>query len=161
MVARIIRKLSSLVALGLAAVALCAHATSLVPTPRSLADYLDTADLIVVGRIGQVHKIHTFFGYDWIGPTPPAYLGIPMVDYAVIVTEVIRDDVRHPVSTRSPLLLRVIQDHSTISAPETLAQNAGEFLLFLTRNPDGATYGFWSFEHKVRLDDNAPEHLYG
>ncbi|MDF1584749.1 MAG: hypothetical protein P1P78_15765, partial [Methyloprofundus sp.] len=39
-------------------------------------------------------------------------------------------------------------------------ENQGRFILFLARNPDNETYGFYSLAHKVRLDNRGAKYFF-
>jgi hypothetical protein len=129
--------------------------------PQSIQDYIDTSDLIIVGNIGNIHKIHKFYGYQdnakelaKLDQNPASLFALPMVDYEVNVQEIVKDDVLFPVNKQKTVILRVSQAHNTIFTDKNAKENQGKFLLFLLRNPDNETYGFYSFMHKARLNDN-------
>ncbi len=146
-----------------------AYAISYPALPSSAKDYLGTSDLIVVGRIGALHKVHKFYGYQGnadklskLDLTSPFSLALPMVDYEVDIEEIIKNDSLFPVNENiKPLILRVIQNHDTIFNDKSTKENQGRFILFLSRNPDNETYGFYNFTHKVRLDNRNAKYLFG
>ena len=136
-----------------------AFALTYPPLPSDINGYLDTSDLIVIGRIGRLHQAHQFYGYgtgararEELDAHTPITLSLPMADYYIDVEEIIKDDEQFPISERatSPIL-RVIQRHDALFHASTARQNSGRFALFLRRNPDDQTYGFHSFMHRVKL----------
>lgn len=143
-------------------------ASSTVLPPVTVDGYLNSSDVIVLGRIGPVVSVHTFYGYqndaaerERIDDSTSMSSGVPMVDYEVIVDEVISTDGYYREDAGEPLVIRVMRDHDRLDETEVI-QDSGTFLFFLSRNPDDATYGFFSFGHKVNVDDDErPKYYFG
>jgi hypothetical protein len=151
----------------LAMMVFCAqsNATSFPAMPTTIRDYLDTSDVVVTGRIGRIIKVHSFYGYQEgadklaeLDKASPIPLGLPMVDYEVIVDETLKSDDFYSGGAE-PLVLRVVRDPATSADAINDEEYEGELLLFLSRNPDNETYGFYTFAHKINLDEK-PEYYF-
>jgi hypothetical protein len=99
------------------------------------------AHVIVTGTLGHVAGRGYFNGYDKSGQiiavrqrnSQEPSAGLPYVDYEVYLERALLDDGR--VKAGKPLVLRLIAD-------EAFTPGRGyRQLFFLTRNPDGQTYG--------------------
>lgn len=157
---------------GLFLMAICfsyGYATTFPGMPSGLDDYIRTSDIIVIGRIGEVLKVHTFYGYQESAAeleerdaSSPISLGLPMVDYEILVEEVIETDGYYTGTDTQPLTLRVVRSSDDISSESTIGQDSGLFVFFLSRNPDDETYGFYTFAHKVRIEerDGQPKYYF-
>jgi hypothetical protein len=84
----------------------------------------------------------------------PFPLGIPLVDFAVKVKEIIQDDKEFPrLNNEDSIILRTFQNHDNLSSPIAVKERSGSMILFLTRNPDDKTYGLYSIMHKVMFNN--------
>ncbi|HEX6292575.1 MAG TPA: hypothetical protein VFZ66_25545 [Herpetosiphonaceae bacterium] len=124
----------------------------LMPTPNTLGELVEKADIIVVGTIGEELRQQSFVGYDEQGRAItasdqrlPAEAETLFHDFAVNVEEVIKDD--GTIQAQQPLVLRTIFARNTKEIDP--AQHypgvfpGDRYLLLLSRNPDHATYGFY------------------
>lgn len=143
------------------------QATSYPPLPASVEDYLKTSHIAVIGRIGRVIKSHTFYGYqenaaerERLDPLTPLQLGFPVVDYEIVIEEVLMDDGYLAKRHGEPLVLRVLQGHTVEEVAAAYAANRGRFIFFLSRNPDDVTYGTYSPAHKISLETGKPSYLF-
>jgi hypothetical protein len=143
------------------------YATTFPAIPETIQDYMKTSKVIVIGRIGKIARIHTFYGYqenaselERLDASSPMSLGLPMADYEIVVEEVIKADEQYFAQTDSPVILRVVQEHDPLHAHLANMENQGRFLLFMSRNPDNKTYGFYTFAHRVKLDAGKPRYLF-
>ncbi len=157
---KIICKSASILALALMSITSHVSASSLIAPPTTIDGYLDTSDVIVLGRIGNIVKIHTFYGYqdsaaelERLDPFTSLILGVPMVDYEIIVDEVISTDGFYRGYANEPLIVRVMRNHDSIEKL-ALEEDMGNFLLFLSRTPDDTVYGYYSIGHKVSVNDD-------
>lgn len=136
-------------------------ASSLIPAPGTVEQYMTSSDIVVRGTIGDAVKVHTFYGYqsnaaelERLDAQTHMSLGIPMVDYVVEIDEVIYDS-ESVLKTVDSIILRVFRQHDFIEVLEEV-EDSGNFLLFLKMNPDNQTFGFFSFGHKVNIDGEKP-----
>jgi hypothetical protein len=134
------------------------------PTPRTMEELASGADLIIVGRVGQVVNQGTFYGYDtgakkraMLDKSSPTSLGIPITDYEIDIERVLLDD--GTVSSGKPVILRILENFqaSSPSIPKTGARR----LFFLTHNPDHATYGISSLLNQIDIERPAAVYYNG
>jgi len=136
-------------------------ASNLVPAPASVEQYMASSDVVVKGRIGEAVKVHRFYGYQGNAAElerrdagTHMSFGIPMVDYVVEIEEVLSDS-GSMLTQMDSVILRVFRDHDHKDVLEEI-EDAGNFLLFLTLNPDDKTFGLYSLGHKVNIDGQKP-----
>lgn len=121
---------------------------SLLPPPQSMDELVDPADVIVVGTVGDVVSQGELSGYGQDdkarnqSPTDPASPAIPITDFRINVERVLLDD--GTIEQGKPLILRMLGEPSTgadrtSEFPQTVV--GVKYLLVLSQNPDGATYG--------------------
>jgi hypothetical protein len=134
---------------------------SYAPLPQNIDDLVSTSDLIVIATIGKVLDKRQFYGYQENADSlaakdkeVPLQLGIPIVDFAIEVTEIIEDDKEFPrLDNEDSIILRTFQNHDSLSSPIAVKERSGNMMLFLTRNPDNETYGLYSTMHKVMFNN--------
>jgi hypothetical protein len=134
---------------------------SYAPLPQNIDDLVSTSDLIVIATIGKVLDKRQFYGYQENADSlaakdkeVPLQLGIPIVDFAIEVTEIIQDDKEFPrLDNEDSIILRTFQNHDSLSSPIAVKERSGKMMLFLTRNPDNETYGLYSTMHKVMFNN--------
>lgn len=132
--------------------------TSAVPPPRTMADLIRHADIVVEGTIGNIVKEDYFSGYDAQGslipsqPPNPTNASLAYTDYEITPENTLRG--KEAVQSNKPTILRLIghpqftsdgrasrQGHFPMSYP------GDKHLFFLSKNPDdsyGLFYGPWS-----------------
>lgn len=139
-----------------------ALSSTLMPEASSLNDYVGTADVIIVGNITNVEKVHNFYGYqsnaaereahekDLIakGLKLPFSLGIPMVDFKIHIDEVIKSDGYLQLNS---VIYRKFIDNGTIVSSSNFKDSKGKYVFFLNRNPDNKTYGIQSASRQVEI----------
>jgi hypothetical protein len=133
------------------------NAALLNPLPETIEELVASAELVVVGTVGDITYKGMFYGYDegiaiksekGKGKHVPA--GIPIVDFEIQVEQAILDD--GTVSGGQPLILREAGDlaiQSHLSHP-AMPKTGDRRLFFLSRNPDG-TYGKKSLMHQIDI----------
>ncbi len=141
-------------------------AMSFAPLPNDINELVNQSDLIVVGRIGAIVDKRKFYGYQasasWLeekDAETPFSLSVPIVDFEIQVKQIIRDDINFPHKHNYKFILRIIQNHDDLFTQKSIAERKGNMILFLTRNPDNKTYGFYSPMHRVRFD-NLDQEIY-
>lgn len=122
-------------------------------TPKSIDDLIQPSDVIVVGKIGPIVNQATFSGYGKDDaqrnqrPGDPVSPGLPVTDYQIEVQDVLLDD--GIISSGKPLILRVFHQPKN----EMEAYTGDHNLLFLSRNPDNATYGLYHIsKSRITID---------
>lgn len=160
-------KIKTLVCLmSLTAVFTHALGSTLMPEPSSLDDYVRTADLIIVGNITNVDKIHNFYGYQPNAAERENYernliaqgkkiafsMGIPLVDFKIHVQDIIKPDKNMESSKSNFITYRKYVEGDTIIALANGKNTAGSYIFFLNRNPDKKTYGIMSASREVNVD---------
>lgn len=126
------------------------------PLPDSVDHLVESSDIIVVGKVGEAVNTEIFYGYGSEAEDlarqdkeTSATLGLPIVDYEIIVEEVILGST--DLEQNGTILFRIA------GAPEPENRDTGFIeigdrkLLFLTANPDG-TYGISSFMHLMSIE---------
>lgn len=124
--------------------------TSFYPgPPQTLAALVESADLIVVGQVGDLVQEGRFAGYDARGRLVtaqakglPPQANVPYYDYAIHVEESFKGTGLH--RGQEPVILRtsvradepVIGEH--VDYPPSIPGQ--RYLFFLTQNPDRTTY---------------------
>jgi len=126
-----------------------------LPAPRSMIEFVDKADVIVIGTVG------TSFREVMEGPynanelvqdhrdVPPPHL--PFTYYEVQIQEIILND--GTIGTKEPLSLRVDGHPSTLLEAEQgeweMPRSGERYLFVLRKNPDGQSYGTggWGMLH--------------
>lgn len=136
-------------------------ASTLVPAPDTVEQYMATSDVVLIGRMGNAVKAHKFYGYQAsaaelkrIDAGTHLSVGIPVVDYEIEIQEVISDENSILKNLDTPVL-RLFRDHNHKELLEQV-EDSGTFLLFLTLNPDNQTFGLYSLGHKVNIDGETP-----
>ncbi len=123
---------------------------SLIPPPKSVAELVGKADVIVIGTVGPVVNQGAFEGYDGTGNLIPPSTGhpdLPITDFQIIVEKVLKDD--GTIRAGNPPILRML-GHPTNKAERDanrtshypMSYTGDRHLFFLSKNPD-ATYGFY------------------
>lgn len=123
-----------------------------VPPPNDITDLISRSDLIVIGTVEKVVQKGYFQGYDeqgnFIESSPYVYSdespvdpNVPFVDYEIKVSQVIRDD--GTIKAKQPVHVRAstIHDNSIDSKDSDYASLGDKRLFFLSKNPDGLTFG--------------------
>lgn len=139
------------------------------PFPRDIDGLVKTSDLVVIGSIGETVDKRLFYGYQdsadqmaELEQETPFTLGLPLVDYAIHVEEIIMDDKEFPLADTGDrtVTYRVFEDNDEASGPFAVEDRKGKMIFFLTRNPDNETYGIVSFMHRIKLGDGSNEISY-
>lgn len=125
--------------------------------PRDIDDLIQSADIIVIGNIGEVIDKKLFYGYqdgaDLLAEqeqVTPFTLGLPLVDYKINVQEVIRSG--NEIKDAHDIIFRTFEDHDEMLSVSSIKEGNGKKILFLTKNPDNETYGIISLIHKIDLE---------
>lgn len=144
-------------------------ATIYTPTPRNIDELVKTSDLIIIGTLEEIVDKRLFYGYqegaDLLAQkeyTTPFQLGLPLVDYAIHVQEVIMDDKEFPLadSGARTVIYRTFEDHDWVSSAEAIESRKGKIMFFLTRTPDNEAYGIFSIMHRIKLGDGSNDVSY-
>jgi hypothetical protein len=128
-------------------------------TPKSIDDLVQVADVIVVGKVGPIVNQANFSGYGKDDaqrnqrPGDPVSPSLPVTDYQIEVQDVLLDD--GLISSGEPLILRAFHQPKN----EVEAYTGDHNLLFLSRNPDNATYGLY-YISKSRIAIDGPVATY-
>lgn len=121
---------------------------SLLPPPQSMDQLVEPAHVIVVGTIGDIVDQGTLSGYNSEDktrnerPNDPVSPAIPITDFRINIERVLLDD--GTIQAGKPLILRMLGEPTTTfdsSSAFPQARVGERYLLVLSRNPDGATYG--------------------
>lgn len=129
------------------------------PLPDNIEHLVKSADIIIVGKVGDVVNTEIFYGY---GPEAEelskqdeetsALLGLPIVDYEITVEEVILGT--NDLEKNSTILFRMPGASEPENRDTDFIEEGQQKLLFLTANPDG-TYGISSFMHLMSIEGEA------
>lgn len=134
------------------------HSNTMIPNPlpESVDHLVRSSDLIVVGKVGEVVNTEIFYGY---GPEAEelasqdketsANLGLPVVDYEIVVEQVIMTNSN--TEQNGTILLRIAGAPEPENRDSNFIEVGTRKLLFLTANPDG-TYGISSFMHLMSIE---------
>lgn len=137
--------------------------------PRDIDELIERSDLIVIGTLGETVDKRLFYGYqdgaDKLAQQEqetPFTLGLPLVDYAIHVQEVIMDDKEFPLADTNSrrVVFRTFEDEDEASSAAAVKDRRGRMVFFLTRNPDNETYGIISSLHRIKLGDGDDEISY-
>lgn len=127
------------------------------PLPSSMAELVETSDVIVLARVGETVQQKRFFGYgaderSWakLEAQSGRQLSLPLVDLRLEVLERIQDD--DLSRAQEEMVLRLVAHHDENLRDPSAPKSGDTLLLFLSRNPDAQTYGLRSFAHAIRLD---------
>ena len=136
-----------------------------LPIPANRQELVQKADVIVVGRVGQVVRQGEFAGYAADGTLirpesadprirNPA---LPFYDLEIKVERIIKDD--GVIRSGKPLLLRMsgVRTAAQINPQDDFPMSSpgDRHLFFLSRNPDNETYGLY-FGAWSRLNIDGP-----
>lgn len=139
---------------------------TLIPEPSNLNDYVQTADVIIVGSITNVEKIHNFYGYQSDaadretyeknlikkGVNLPFSLGIPLVDFKIHIDEVIKSDGYLDNYKSNSIVYRKYIGNNIIMSSKNSKDLKGSYVFFLNRNPDNETYGIQSASRQIEIN---------
>jgi hypothetical protein len=129
--------------------------------PRDIEELVRTSDLIVIGTTGEIIDQRMFYGYqngaDALAQKEqetPFSLGLPLVDYAIHIQEIIMNDKEYPLADINDIVIyRTFEDQEITTSADAIKDREGKIMFFLTRNPDNETYGITSMMHRIKLGD--------
>jgi hypothetical protein len=126
--------------------------------PRSLAELAESADLIVVGKIGPIVREEMYYGFDpgaakreELDKVGDLHLGLPAVDYSIEVEDTLLENT-HLSSDQPPVLRLFGYPGLNTDLPEI----GDRYMLFLRWNSDSGTFGPPSVMHWIALDGPTP-----
>lgn len=138
--------------------------------PGGLSAMVETADLIVIGRIEKIINEFTFYGYDeemkeryqQLENELQTSLGMPFIDYKVTIEEVLKNrSSGHLLSSADLNKAEQVKGSTVIfRKPSAGPVDTGiDMMLFLSINPDGKTYGVGSLTGQLYLADSDISYL--
>ncbi len=122
-----------------------------VPPPKSMAELVSKADVILIGTVGSVVNEGAFQGYDQTGIAIPSRAtsgpDLPITDFQIIIERVLKDD--GTIRAGTTPILRILGHPTNRAARDgdrssyfPMSYTGDRHLFFLSKNPDD-TYGFY------------------